>query len=425
VPDSPAKPPDIADDLAAGLLGDHPDDGCDVVDMDPRPPPRQPGDDSDVVEEPVGDEWIRRAISDAVQDRDLPEAGRLLGELRRRTSSADVIPSEGVDEIFAPLPPLEWVVRDLEIAPGAVTLMAGYGYAGKTAAIQSLEIELASGLPIWGKFEVEAPMPIVHVDYEQGKRLTYERWQRLGRALGVDVDKLRDGHPRHMMRAVTFPEARLKDELRTAWCKLCEDRKLMVVDSYRAAAPHVDENDSKARLPLDMLSGISEDTGCTIAVLLHMRKSQADNPGGTKEAIRGSSGIFDAAQSVLALVGSKGHPTMVHSEKARITGRQLDSFALEIVDVPQGEDPYWGLLVQVCEIEDIEARKAEQRRAKLDRAVLGYVRGNPGCSSKEARAEVTGRANLIDASLQRLARAGKINNLTAGQRGVEHDWRPL
>ena len=367
---------------------------------------REPGDDTEEIDARGPLDWLEAEISTAMARGDLLEAERLIKDLRSRTMSTQQIPTVGVDEIFAPLAPLEWVVEGLEILSGAVTLIAGYGHAGKTAAVQSMGLEVAAGLPIWGDLECD-PGRVIHVDYEQGKRLTYDRWQRMGRALHVDVDKLRAGD---MLRTVSYPEARLTDDMRNSWCRLCEGAKLCVIDSFRAAAPHIDENDSKARLPLDMMSGISEETGCAIIVLTHGRKSQQGQPGGVKESIRGSSGLFDAAQSVLVLVGDKGEPTIVHHEKARVTGRIAESFALEIVDIPNGADDRWGLLVRKSEIDELQQRALKKKESELLKAVIGYIRRKPMCTGKMIRANVTGRNDKKDAAIDELLEQGKIVN---------------
>src|SRR5690606_34423035 len=56
-------------------------------------------------------------------------------------------PSEGADwptipveEIFAPLPPINWLCQDLGLAPGAPAVFGGYGFGGKTMSAQSMAL---------------------------------------------------------------------------------------------------------------------------------------------------------------------------------------------------------------------------------------------------------------------------------------------
>jgi len=103
----------------------------------------------------------------------------------------------GVPEIFAPLPPVPWLVEGLDKSPGAVNLIAGYGFTGKTIAAQALALAIASGGCVWDMFTARSGR-VLHLDYEQGQRLTNERYQRLARGSKLDPnevgDRLVDGH---------------------------------------------------------------------------------------------------------------------------------------------------------------------------------------------------------------------------------------
>jgi len=52
--------------------------------------------------------------------------------------------------LFEALPPTNWLCEGLELAPGAPSLWAGYGYTGKTFAAHSLAVAVASGRDVWG-----------------------------------------------------------------------------------------------------------------------------------------------------------------------------------------------------------------------------------------------------------------------------------
>lgn len=422
--DPPTKPPDTADLMASGQLGDDPRDGCDVVEMFPRPPMRQPGDDSDLeqYEAPTEHEWLRRDAIEALQRGDAAEAERLAGELRRRSAVVEPIPTMGAGEIFAPLDPLQWVVEGLEIAHGAPTMIAGYGYSGKTVAVQALELALAAGLPIWGEIEAQRAR-VVHVDYEQGERLTRERFQRLARPMAVDVEDLVAGD---WLRLASFPRVHLVEASEQSWLRLCEGRRFLGIDSLRAAVPEAEENSSIIRRHLDMLTRCSDATECACVPLHHARKAQQNAAAvSIREVIRGSGALFDALQSCLVFVGEKGEPPVVHHEKARVTGQLRDTFALEIFDVasPDGSDLRWGLGVKMRDLEALQMKRAEDKRDKTERAVLAFIRANPDCSDSEIQAGVGGNNGERRAALDRLERTGKIMNLAPKKRGVRAKWR--
>ena len=79
------------------------------------------------------------------------------------------LPTIGVDEIFAPLPPIPWLVQALRLAPGAPVVLAGYGFSGKTLLAQEIALCVASGKPVFGLFTCRMGRAL-HLDFEQGQR---------------------------------------------------------------------------------------------------------------------------------------------------------------------------------------------------------------------------------------------------------------
>lgn len=278
-----------------------------------------------------------------------------------------------VSELAKALPPVPWVCEPLGLAPGAISLVAGYGYSRKTMAMQSLGLSVAAGKPIWGLFSARRG-PFVHLDYEQGRRLTQERYQRLARGMGFELADLAPG----ALRVGCMPRIYL-DEKETfdSLVRLVDGAAFVLVDSLRAAFPHADENSSEVRSYLDVLSRVSERTGAAFAVIHHARKPQQGNDTGATFAIRGSSALFDACQSVYVFIGEKNTPTTVHHQKDRIRGACLDDFGLDGVDVPDGHDPRWGLRVVHLESSQIrEASAIDVARAailkEVGRSRAGY-----------------------------------------------------
>jgi hypothetical protein len=279
-----------------------------------------------------------------------------------------------VTELAKVLPPVPWVCEPLGLAPGAISLVAGYGYSRKTMAMQSLGLSVASGRSIWGLHSVRNRGPFVHLDYEQGRRLTQERYQRLARGMGFELAELQPGALRvACMPRIYLDEKQTFDDL----VRLVEGAVFVLVDSLRAAFPHADENSSEVRSYLDVLSRVSERTGAAFAVIHHARKPQQGNDAGATFAIRGSSALFDACQSVYVFIGEKNTPTTVHHQKDRIRGACLDDFGLDGEDVPRGSDPRWGLRVvhlegsQVREMDAVEkAKEAVLRTVNKSRSSL-------------------------------------------------------
>lgn len=279
----------------------------------------------------------------------------------------------GADEIFAPLPPANYICQELDICPGAPTMVAGYGYSGKTTASMSLALEVAlhdrvvraeqarSG-PLgvifappkaWGHASILRGGRVLHLDYEMGNRLVREKYQRLlrGHPSGATVDDLRG-----LLEAVILPTVYLdQPETEAVLAKMCEGVVLCLIDSLRACAPSVEENSSDVRRVLDMLTRISEATGCVFLVVHHSRKTNEANGKSAAQSLRGSSAIYDACASVLVFTGEKNMPSKVQHEKARNRGICADDFSIAIQDVKVGADERGGLRVVVAKEPTVDA----------------------------------------------------------------------
>ncbi|HMA97094.1 MAG TPA: AAA family ATPase [Polyangiaceae bacterium] len=234
----------------------------------------------------------------------------------------------GPSDIFAQLPPIPWVIRGLDMCPGAPSLFAGYGYSGKSVVLQSMALQIAAGLPVWGSFAAVRG-GCIHLDYEQGEHLTRLRYQRLAWASDIAPQDLED-----RLQLLCFPPFYL-DELESekTLIELCSGKTLAIIDSFRAACRSTDENSSEARVPLDMLGRVSDRTGCAMAVIHHARKPSKDASVGARDAIRGSSALYDACASVFVLEGEPDQPERtMHHCKARVSGKTQDPMSLRIED---------------------------------------------------------------------------------------------
>jgi hypothetical protein len=337
-----------------------------------------------------------------------------IAELTDRTavSSWNVLDA---DAIFDELPPVPWVVEALEFAPGPVSMLAGYGYSKKTLAAQSLAVSVAAGVELYGRWGVRQGK-VTHVDYEQGSRLTRERYQRLARGMGVSVDELRG-----QLESVSLPGTYLDSaNAEAVFTRALEGSALCIVDSLRAAAPSIDENASDARRVLDMLARVSENTGCMCLVIHHARKPSMTDSGGSKMQIRGTGAFWDSCQSVLILgADSGGEASIVEHEKARITGRTCTTFALEVEDVERDGDARWGLRLTAEDADDLERKRGDAHLEELCKHVLDTVRRNPGLGTKALCGLARRKHSNVLMSLQILERDGAIRNLSVGRGGAK------
>lgn len=293
------------------------------------------------------------------------------------------------ESIFEELPPVPYLVEGLGVAPGAPVLVAGYGYSGKTLSIQSLGVSVASGRDLWDRYPVRAGR-VLHIDYEQGKRLTNERYQRICAAAHIEKDYLAGRLETMILPSLTFDN----DAASSTLSRLGDGRALVIIDSFRACAPSLDENSSEVRVVLDAATRASEKTGCVFLFIHHARKPPTEGrTGGAKYSLRGSGAFFDAAGSVFVFVGEKGDPVTAEHEKCRTRGVTEDTFELEIADVDGPKGPRNGVRVTMRDSEEIQSSKVAKESAKeLARAAEMTKR------REEARARAAEDAAVTEAT---------------------------
>lgn len=289
--------------------------------------------------------------------------------------------------IAAPLPPVPYIVPALGFARSAApNMIGGYGYSRKTLALQDMALSIATGTPVWERFEcVQAP--VVHIDYEQGDYLSRLRYQRMAHARGIDLARIGD-----RLRFATAPRAYLDSEgVEDHLVQFIGDAGFAFVDSLKAATPSLEENSSAIRIPLDMLLRVSMRTGACIVVVHHARKPSREDTGGSKTILRGSSAIFDACSSVLTFASDAGEPTTVVHPKNRWTGQSVDPFSLDSEDTDGGRglrvfardatdtaEPPWMAAIQS------QIVAAVTKRSGLTKTVL--LKGLPGKADRKKEA---------------------------------------
>jgi hypothetical protein len=382
----------------------------------------------------VRDEWRRRELiliahrltargyaRDCATDALIARGAEQIAAL---TSSSETTTILTAPEIAAPLPDLEYLVREIGLVAGggAPHLLAGYGFSGKTVAAQSMALSLAADVPIWGVYRTRK-RSVLHVDLEQGERLTLRRYQRLALAMGVNLAGLGDGLAVAVMPPLTLTIA---DGAR--WRELMTGRDLIIIDSLRAAMPGADENDSSIRSGLDMLGHISEQTGCRPLVIHHARKSGADDVGG-RYAIRGSSAIFDGCDSAYLFSAEQGEPVRVQHVKARSHGEPVPDWALLISDANVAGDPRAGLTVRVHGIELVterrESRIADTARARAGKdaeRVRRALAKTPGLSTTELRATTCLSGDRMALATAHLGEGVEIREERRGQTRVNRHY---
>jgi len=316
----------------------------------------------------------------------LERSALLIQEAAKTEQRSEILNSEA---IFAPLQPVKWVCKELCIGPGRPTLFVGYGYSLKSYSLQSLAESVATGTKIWGEFRCTKGR-VLHIDYEQGKQATRERYQRLAFGANLTSSEFED-----MLELTCFPAWYLTSQsAETELERLCTGRALCIIDSFTAATPGVDQIDSRIRTYLDMLTRVSEHTGCSFIVIHHAGKAAEGKD--KREVARGNSAIFDACGTVLNMNGKKPfEPVLCEIVKtsANATGRIANTkFYLAPSDIASddGANDKAGIRIEYEPEDAVDQPQAPRRAfAKLRESVEKVLVSYPhGLSTREVIAKM-------------------------------------
>lgn len=315
--------------------------------------------------------------------------------------SARRIELVGPSVISQPLTPMRWACPALQLGGGRPNMFAGYAWSLKTLAAMSMNVSLAAGVAIFGRFAVPSPMRVVHLDFEMGRRAVFQRYQRLVLGMGLTWDMLGDRLQVACMPAVYLTSR----DAYAALLRIAEGADSVLVDSLCAASPGMDENASAAREQLDLLTRLSEEAGEPMFTVLHHMGKAAMNdrhPGDARTKPRGSSAIFDACGAVYELTRkSPKKPVHVSMTKSpgSAKGESVAGFDLIVEDVRVGDDPTGGMRVvsRATSSSAVLVEEANQQFEERASKILAIVKAKPGCSGRHIRLHAKmGRAPVAD-----------------------------
>jgi hypothetical protein len=285
------------------------------------------------------------------------------------------------DELIAPIPPIPFLVKGLDMSPGRPAQFVGMGAVGKTIILQAATLAIATGRPVWDTFSASGGM-VAHFDYEMGRNATLRRYRRLCEGHGIRWEDVAPNLRIFPRPPLYLNAAGIADHLKRA----VDGCAFAWADSLRRCLPGEDENDSSITRFPDEWARVSEETGCTFAFLHHATtKTKPGEDRDSRGAGRGSSALYDVSGSVFVLSGKKGEPIRVEHTRPYEGGICADDFYLSIEDV-QGEngDPRAGLRVVHQSVEQIApTKKPGDAFAMVKSRVLRCVAENPGVAGVE------------------------------------------
>jgi len=203
-----------------------------------------------------------------------------------------------LSELFAPQPPLEWIVNGL-LLPGSVAVFAGAPGSKKTWCLLNLAVCVASGKDWLG--HPTRQVSVLIVDEESGKRRLSNRLRKVVCGLGLD-----DSLPLYASVMAGF-DLRSEEGAAALQNVIQLTRAgLVVIDALADVAPGADENAVKDMLPVMLnLRHIAEELDVAICLIHHTNKANGQ--------YRGSSAIAGAVD-LLVTVKSEAGEALVQFE---------------------------------------------------------------------------------------------------------------
>jgi len=300
--------------------------------------------------------------------------------------------------------PVQWLCRDLGIAPGRPTVIGGFAGGGKSPFAAAFAVSVALGRPFlgmsvrhervaWAAFEAA---PVAHTNL-----------QRLARTAGEDPGKL----------AIDVWSFRGKLNERGTLSELRRRVRdgghgVLIVDSYASALQGIEHNSSSFGDGLRQLEKLSDESGCVVIVLMHTAKKS--EVSGSRE-IAGHFSAVASSQAVLILTRPDPDKlTRLKVSCARSLFSPFEPFEIEFRDVhnpPSLETPSWGLRLKRCDEDE------------LGKFILGLIEAVPGTNQRHIVTTATGmghgRNETVEA-LQELEDSGALRVEKA--RGASHKY---
>jgi hypothetical protein len=369
---------------------------------------------------------VREVWRDCVQRH--PELAEVVSA--DQSAAADEAPSDPwplftLADAYQPRPPLIHVVEGLFTLP---SLSIVYGAPGtiKSLLLADLAVCVAAGLP-WlpplpgrsGRARRTHQVGVLWCDFDNGPRMTHERFEALGRArsLAPDIPLSYASMPSPWLNA-SDREVMKQLEQRI----LTHQVHLVIIDNLATVKGPADENSAAMAQVMSLFRQLAEQTGVAVILIHHQRKEFAarngkDMPTRAGDRLRGHSSIEAAVD--LALLGVRepyADAVTLHGTKVRGVG--VPPFAAQFTYAHKpGTTELATAKFSGLEVEDQVSDHA------IARAVLDVVEAAPGLNQTEVVQEVKSTVaqvgvNAIRRVMDTLEQEGKLSTRT-GEHGAK------
>lgn len=280
------------------------------------------------------------------------------------------------------IPPFDYVIRDLGLCPGPISILSAFSNTGKTFFAANLGICVANAKPLFGCVPIQNPGKVLHIDWDQGQKFSKIYYWRL-----------LNGHGLKSFKNIDYfkPEWFLdNDDIEKVMTELLSGYKLCIIDCLGSAIPMADINDDRVRAHIDRLNNISEETGCAILLIHHEPKNTGKDP---LKSIKGNGSIISAAGGSIHLTKEIGGKEItVTLGKKRLLKDFTISYTLDDCgEYSEKLGTEVGLLLKA-----LGAPERVQKKRDMKMELLQFINDNPNANSRAVRAGIEGRDEEID-----------------------------
>lgn len=313
-------------------------------------------------------------------------------------------------DIAKPLPPTEWICRELQLAPGRPILFTAAAGTGKTWVLVSLLLAVAAGRSSWlDRYSLQRTGPVLHLNADMGERALRRRYQRLARGMGLSLEEMDKSV--FLFNSGQLPDgfSLLGDGAEAFLVRAIEETRacLVLIDALRPLLGGADENKSEASEALRVLLRVSERTGATVAVIHHQGKPGKDEggPRSSQHKARGSSAFVDACDATFSLEPAGFPDGLCITQGKASMGQKNEPLFVRLADVGDAGDDGATSGFVVLDVHPDEAAQLLARQPQPANRVAEDI-----LRVLEERGP-TKRADLTRPGLVRASRSAKIDAL--------------
>ncbi len=304
-------------------------------------------------------------------------------------------------ELAIESPPPNWLIQELEIAPGRPPVLSANAGGGKTWGLQALALAVATGQPVFGRFACRKT-PVLHISRDSSIGAVKRRYQKLARGMGIDLTQTDITVFPHRLQLVDKFGAFVPRGFKEIADEAAKGYGLVILDSIASICAGLDENSVEIAQPL----AATYDESCVWWWAHHNGKA-----GG----YRGSSALMGVAGAWWTIGENYTWEAIKRSEDTE--GGPIPTFATEWELDADGSARI--MAVDAVQEPRSASESAQVVEARIRTDVMAFLMDPSnalGASAKRIESSVRGKGTDIRDMLKRLTAEGVLSH--TGQRYI-------